>query len=79
MTIETHTEWGREFTPEEIVLLEARKARLIAQGVVYSPMAHMGDTVIRFWDTEELANDWVAFANSLNPPPITCEVVITED
>ena len=78
MTIETHTTWGREFTPEESKIMEARRAKLIAEGVVYGPVTYMGDTAIREWATEELANGWVAFANSLNPPPVSIEVVVIE-
>ena len=79
MTIETHTEWGRDFTPDEMVLLSDRKAKLIAEGVVYGPMIVLGNVQIREWATEELANDWIAFANSLNPPPLKAELVITDD
>jgi hypothetical protein len=78
MTIITHTTWGREFTPEEIEKMETRRAKLIADGVVFYPVIHNNDTTSRQWDTEELANDWVKFANSLTPPPIEIEVVVTE-
>ena len=78
MTITTHTTWGREFTPEEIEKMEIRRARLIEEGIVLHPAAHAGGTVSRQWDTEELANDWVSFANSLTPPPVEIEVVVTE-
>jgi hypothetical protein len=78
MIIETHTEWGREFTPEEMTLMEARKTKLLAEGVTFHPAFKMGAVLIREWDTLELANGWVEFANSLNPPPVTVEVVVTE-
>jgi hypothetical protein len=78
MTIETHTTWGREFTPAEIEQLEIRRAKLIAEGVVLHPTKKGGETLVREWDTIELANDWVEFANSFNPPPVKVEVVVTE-
>ena len=78
MTIETHTAWGREFSPEEILLLDARKTKLLSEGVVYGTMFNIGGTHVREWATIELANDWVKFANSMNPPPIKVEVVVTE-
>jgi hypothetical protein len=77
MTIETHTTWGREFTPEELVLFDKRKAKLLSEGVVLHPIMGNSENLIREWDTIELANGWVEFANSLNPPPVKVEIVIT--
>jgi hypothetical protein len=79
MIIETHTLWGREFTPEEIVKLEARKARLIEQGVVYGRHGQFNGVDIREWQTEELANDWVEYTNAMDPPPVRVEVVKYEE
>jgi len=78
MTIETYTTWGREFTPEESKIMADRRDKLITEGVVYGPVSYRGDTAIREWATEELANGWVKFANSLTPPPVKIEIVITE-
>lgn len=78
MAIITHTTWGREFTPEEIEKMEARRAKLLADGVTLHTIMFQGDTLSRAWDTEELANDWVNFANSLNPPPVKIEIEITD-
>jgi hypothetical protein len=79
MTITTHTTWNREFTTEELKIMEDRRAKLIAEGVVYGQLIYMGGTAIREWATEELANGWVAFANSLNPPPEKIEIVVTDN
>jgi len=79
MIIETHTLWGREFTAEEIVKLEERKAKLIAEGVVYLRSSRFNGVNIREHATEELANGWVEFANSFDPPPLKVEVVKYED
>jgi hypothetical protein len=78
MIITTHTTWGREFTPEETEKLEARRTKLLEEGVVFYPPMRIDDTTSRQWETEELANGWVSFANSLTPPPVNIEIVITE-
>jgi hypothetical protein len=79
MIIETHTLWGREFTAEEIVVLEERKAQLIAEGVTYLRSGTFNGVHIREWATEELANRWVEYANAMNPPPLKVEVVTYEE
>ena len=79
MIIETHTLWGREFTAEEMVKMEERRAKLIAEGVVYLRSGKFNGVAIREWATEELANGWVEFANSFDPPPLKVEVVKYED
>ena len=79
MIIETHTLWGREFTAEEMVKMEERRAKLIAEGVVYLRSSQFNGVNIREHATEELANGWVEFANSFDPPPLKVEVVKYED
>jgi hypothetical protein len=79
MIIETHTLWGREFTPEEQERLIARRDKLIAEGVVYLRSGQFNGVNIREHATEELANGWVEFANSMNPPPLRVEVVTYEE
>jgi hypothetical protein len=79
MTIEAYTIWGRDLTTEETQLLEQRKANLIEKGVVLHPILFDGTHLIREWDTVELANEWVALANSFSPPPVSVEVVVTEE
>ena len=78
MKFETYTDWGRAMTPEEMEKMDARRAKLLAEGVTYHAHTDRGTTRIREWDTEELANDWVEFANSMDPPPVEIKIVITE-
>jgi len=78
MIIETHTLWGREFTAEEMAKMEERKAKLIAEGVTFLRFSQFNGVAVREWETEELANDWVGFANAFNPPPLKVEVIVTE-
>ena len=79
MTITTHTTWGREFTSEELEKMEVRRAKLIDEGVVYSAPLFMDGTQIREWATQELAQGFVEFANSFNPPPEKIEIVVTDN
>ena len=79
MIIETHTLWGREFTAEEIVKLEERKAQLIAEGVIYLRTGKFNGVNIREWQNEEQAKDWVEYVNAMNPPPLKVEIVKYED
>ena len=78
MRIKTHTTWGRALTPEESTIIEARTAKLLSEGVAVHSATSDNGTWIRDWDTIELANGWVEFANSLNPPPVKVEVIVTE-
>jgi hypothetical protein len=78
MIIETHTLWGREFIAEELVKMEERRAKLIAEGVTFLRFSQFNGVNIREWETEELANSWVEFANAFNPPPLKVEVIVTE-
>jgi hypothetical protein len=75
MTIETHTTWGREFTPEEIVKLEERKDKKIAEGVIYLRSEKFNGIAIREWQNEEQANDWIEYVTAMNPPPLKVEIV----
>jgi hypothetical protein len=76
MIIETHTEWGREFTPEEITRMEDRRAKLLSEGVTYLNHVRYNGIAIREWENEQLANDWVAFVNTFDPPPLKVEIVL---
>jgi hypothetical protein len=79
MTIKVYTTWGRELTPEEATIMEARRNKLLSEGVVlHHPFIVAEGILVREWDTMELANGWVEFANSMNPPPVKVEVVVTE-
>ena len=77
--VETHTLWGRDFTAEEQERLTIRRAKLIAEGVTFLRSGQFNSVNIREHATEELANGWVEFANSFDPPPLKVEVVVYED
>ena len=77
--IETHTLWGRGFTPEEGVKMEIRRAKLIEEGVVYLRYSTFNGVNIREWATEELAQGWVEFANAFDPPPLKVEIITFDE
>ena len=76
---ETHTFWGREFTAEETVKLQEKRDQLIAQGIPILRSGRFNGVYIREHATEELANGYLEFQNSFDPPPLKVEVVTYED
>ena len=81
MTIQTHVVWNRVMQPAELDLLEAKSAELTATGVTDGTKVMRNGTidnngdVVRIWTTADAANAWVAFVNTVTPPPVSATVI----
>jgi flavodoxin len=75
----TQVKWGRLVTEEEQATVQAKIEELNSNniyqtGVSADPTTGIGS---RTWETEEAANNWVAFVNTFTPPPRQA-IVVTE-
>jgi hypothetical protein len=75
LTYKTETNWGRALDADEIIIVNAKLAELIAQGKT-DGVRHESDmvkpiesiTVERHWATEEDAKNWIDFFSDFYPP-----------
>jgi hypothetical protein len=81
MTIQTRVCRGQNTTTEEKAAIVVETDRLIALGVTDGNLTRENDddpdtrVVIRIWTTTEAANNWIAFINTFDPPPVSAVVV----
>jgi hypothetical protein len=81
MTIQTRISLGRNATPEEKALILNMVNEMVAIGVTDGISVRENDdnpkirVSVRTWTTIEAANNCIAFANTLVPPPLSAVVV----
>jgi hypothetical protein len=81
MTIQTRIRLGRNATTEEKALILNMVNEMIALGVTDKSSTRENDddpvnrVVVKTWTTIEAANNCIAFANTLVPPPLSAVVV----
>lgn len=75
----TQVKWSRLVTDEEQATVQAKVTELNNAGIFFTnPDVDLSTGIgSRTWETEEAANNWVTFINTLTPPPDSA-VVITE-
>ena len=89
----TETNWRRELGADEMILVNAKLAELIAQGKTdgirhAEPYTERDDsdivnpitsfTIERYWATEEDAQAWIDFFSDFNPPIWRSKISVRE-
>ena len=74
MAIETRVKWDRQLSLEELDSIHAKIQTYVDAGVtdgnlIFTNTWEMNPESYRIFTSEEAANEWVAFLNSLTPPP----------
>jgi hypothetical protein len=86
MTIKTNIVFGRSFSDDETVKLDAKIAELVIAEVTDGEVVRTeapdssprNPRIIgtRIWTTEEAANQWIAFMSAFTPGPLVATVDI---
>jgi hypothetical protein len=80
MAIQTNVVWNREFTQDEISLVQAQSAAAVAAGTTDGKItggptsADQVTPIVRIWTTTDAANAWVTFVNTFSPAPVSATV-----
>jgi methionine synthase II (cobalamin-independent) len=78
MAIKTLVQWAPgQIPPEAVLQIIADKLNsLVAAGVTTGLFSTVDTEVQRTWTTQESAQDWIDFLNSLENPPGSAVVVV---
>lgn len=76
MAIKTVITLSEDRAPAQNVAILQRADELMTAGLLAGPATRVGLTWTRQWATEEAANDWIVYINSLVPPPVSATVVV---
>lgn len=68
--------WGRDLLPNEDIMVSEATAVLYKQGKTDGMYVKNADSeVTRTWDTQETAQAWADFLNTMVPPPVSVKVL----
>ena len=79
MTRLTYVLWGRPHTDEENAKVSAKIASATASGATTGKLVVLANEAYRDWATLELAEEFINWVNTFDPPPFEARVVAEDE